>query len=72
MLLIVHHTLGAIYEHDLYTLRCIDSESGVLCEQELNKLEGEWMWSDTGSFCKESEGDVVKVHDPNRYNFASP
>lgn len=65
MLLIAHHTLGAINV-------CADSGSDVMCEQELNKLEGEWMWSDTGSFCKESEGDVVKVHDPNRYNFASP
>ena len=29
-------------------------------------------WSDTGSFVRESPGDIVKVHNPNAYNFASP
>jgi len=43
--------------------------SGVF---EFNKGEGRWMWSDTGSFERQSPGDVVKVHNPNAFNFASP
>ncbi|KAJ8607166.1 hypothetical protein CTAYLR_007336 [Chrysophaeum taylorii] len=43
--------------------------SGVF---EFNGLEGQWMWSDTASFARESPGDVVKVKNPNAYNFASP
>lgn len=37
-----------------------------------NELEGQWMWSDTGSCERESPGDIVKVKNPHAYNFASP
>ena len=30
------------------------------------------MWSDTGSFTKDSPGDLVRVIDKAAYNFASP
>jgi hypothetical protein len=40
--------------------------------QEHNKVEDMWMWSDTGSYVQESEGDVVKLHNPNRYDYSSP
>ena len=43
--------------------------SGVF---EFNGQEGQWMWSDTASFVRESPGDLIKVHNPNAYNFASP
>ena len=43
--------------------------SGVF---EFNGQEGQWMWSDTGSFVRESPGDIVKVKNPNAYNFAAP
>jgi hypothetical protein len=39
---------------------------------EFNKLEQKWMWSDTGGEEKESKGDIVKVINPDAWNFASP
>jgi hypothetical protein len=30
------------------------------------------MWSDTGSYIFESRGDVVKVHNPDAYNYSNP
>lgn len=39
---------------------------------EFNKLEDQWMWSDTASFEKASPGDMVKIHNPCAFNFASP
>ena len=39
---------------------------------EYNEAEGREMWSDTGSFTKDSPGDLVRVIDKNAYNFASP
>ena len=39
---------------------------------EYNKAEGRHMWSDTGSFEYASRGDVVQVHDPDKYNYAKP
>ena len=43
--------------------------SGVF---EFNGQEGQWMWSDTGSFARDGPGDVVKVKNPHAYNFAAP
>ena len=37
-----------------------------------NEDEGRWMWSDTGSFEKESRGDMVRVTNPNGLNLAAP
>ena len=37
-----------------------------------NEAEGKEMWSDTGSFIKDSPGDIVKVVNPHGFNFASP
>jgi hypothetical protein len=39
---------------------------------EYNEAEGRDMWSDTGSFTKESPGDIVRVINKAGYNFASP
>ena len=39
---------------------------------EYNEAEGRDMWSDTGSFTKESPGDIVNVVNKAAYNFASP
>ena len=39
---------------------------------EFNKLEQKWMWSDTGGEEKDSKGDIVKVVNPDAWNFASP
>ena len=39
---------------------------------EMNPVEKRMMWSDTASEVKESRGDQHTVHDPFRYNFASP
>ena len=45
------------------------AHSGVY---EFNKLEQKWMWSDTGGEDKDSKGDIVKVINPDAWNFASP
>ena len=45
------------------------AHSGVY---EFNKLEQKWMWSDTGGEEKDSKGDIVKVVNPDAWNFASP
>ena len=37
-----------------------------------NELEGQWMWSDTGSCERESPGDIVKIKNPHGWNFAAP
>ncbi|GMH94522.1 hypothetical protein TL16_g12928 [Triparma laevis f. inornata] len=39
---------------------------------EYNEAEGREMWSDTGSFTKDSPGDLVRVINKAAYNFASP
>eukprot|EP00639_Heterosigma_akashiwo_P016240 CAMPEP_0206383778 /NCGR_PEP_ID=MMETSP0294-20121207/14175_1 /ASSEMBLY_ACC=CAM_ASM_000327 /TAXON_ID=39354 /ORGANISM="Heterosigma akashiwo, Strain CCMP2393" /LENGTH=347 /DNA_ID=CAMNT_0053833949 /DNA_START=129 /DNA_END=1172 /DNA_ORIENTATION=- len=39
---------------------------------EFNQTEQKWMWSDTGSYEKDSPGDIVTVINPNAYNYASP
>jgi len=39
---------------------------------EFNQIEQRWMWSDTGSYEKDSPGDIVTIVNPNAYNFASP
>jgi hypothetical protein len=39
---------------------------------EFNKAEGRHMWSDTGSFDYDSPGDLVKVHNPDRYIYDRP
>jgi len=45
------------------------AHSGVF---EYNKLDDKWMWSDTGSYEKNSTGDVAKVNDPQAYNLEGP
>lgn len=39
---------------------------------EYNEAEGCPMWSDTASFVFDSPGDIVRVHNPTGFNFASP
>lgn len=39
---------------------------------ELNKAEGRYMWSDTGSFVYESRGDITEVHNPDSLNLEGP
>lgn len=39
---------------------------------ELNRTEGRFMWSDTGSFDYASRGDIVRVHNPDAYIYAKP
>ena len=34
--------------------------------------QGAWMWSDTASSERRSPGDIVKIHNPHAFNFASP
>lgn len=39
---------------------------------EFNKTEGKYMWSDTGSYFEEDDGDVQQVHNPDGYNYVGP
>lgn len=39
---------------------------------ELNRTEGKYMWSDTGSFDYASKGDIVRTHNPDAYIYAKP
>ena len=39
---------------------------------EFNKVEGRYMWSDTGSFVYESKGDIQKIHNPDALNLEGP
>jgi hypothetical protein len=47
----------------------IHTHSGVW---HYSAAEGRHMWSDTGSFERDSPGDVVRVFDPHAMNLASP
>ena len=42
----------------------------MLFAQEYNALEGAYMWSDTGSFIKDSPGDVTISRNPDRWNLS--
>ncbi|CAM9561628.1 unnamed protein product, partial [Discosporangium mesarthrocarpum] len=39
---------------------------------EYSEREGCHMWSDTASFNRDSPGDLVRVHNPQGFNFSSP
>jgi hypothetical protein len=39
---------------------------------EHNKMDGKMMWSDTGSYIRDSNGDVQRSHNPDGYNFTGP
>ncbi|CAN0201988.1 unnamed protein product [Pylaiella littoralis] len=39
---------------------------------ELREAEGCHMWSDTACFEEDSPGDIIRVHNPEGFNFAAP
>jgi len=47
----------------------IEEHTGVY---EYNKLEGKYMWSDTGNYDYNSRGDTIKSYNPDKYNLEGP
>jgi hypothetical protein len=47
----------------------VEEHTGVY---EFNKMEGKYMWSDTGSYDFASRGDTIKCYNPDRYNLEGP
>ena len=47
----------------------VEEHTGVY---EFNKIEGKYMWSDTGSYDFASRGDTIKCYNPDRYNLEGP
>eukprot|EP01041_Mallomonas_annulata_P011554 gene11554-24166_t len=39
---------------------------------EFNNTEKRYMWTDTGSYEYDSPGDIVRIHNPDAYNFEGP